>query len=445
MPEVSAPSNLSPQETAPFAPLLAPISPVLVIGRWWREMGLHWAYGVHLYGLMLAWIGLEIVHSTSSPYRTPITGELLRELQYAGNDWPLVLGGLIVFVLAIEFGFILLAWLLMPLGASPEPWGRSMGRGLVRVYQLTPFHAVSLVVFVFTVQWIDGSYRTLGFDLQTVLFALSWLVYAWSQVVVTGWAMITHYDRPTWAASCPWPAECEGCGYPLMGVRELSACPECGLDTQVSLKSRRNAPDRRGMLTQMLLAIFSPHAFGRRTTLRRPVKRHLVALAVGSGLMLLAVLAGFFLIAVVLSIREGEWLVGLEDLMRDWDEVLFGISLAWTISCVGVLALSLLCTGVHGLLARLIHKRNILYPAAQALAYQLGYFAGATALGYPIAVLAIVIYEDYSFRRYYYGGYAPPPWIDLLPFTIPAYGLMVLIGYFLLQWRFLRGCRFGNG
>ena len=59
-------------------------------------------------------------------------------------------------------------------------------------------------------------------------------------------------------------------------------------------------------------------------------------------------------------------------------------------------------------------------------------------------MIVVLIFEDYQLR-YWEMGTPIPPWVELLPFGIPAYGLLTLLGYFLMQGLFLRGCRYGSG
>lgn len=442
-----------------FNLLLALVAPVAVIRRGWRTMGLGYAFAIHVFGVVL-WFVLfsifEVFRNISYGwYDSFLITDVLDEVATAQPDEALLmLLGMALFAVMVESGFFALAWVVMPWGASPEPWRRSMNRGLIRLYQLTPFLAVSMVAAItcgFLIDQAGGyydyrsdSYRDgISWELQALLSSMTWTVYFLSQLGALLWAVMVHTDRPGWAASCPWPAECEGCGYPLMGM-DMShdpSCPECGKPVSESVHSPRCRPDHRSLGEKMLKATFRPISFGQTLPLYRPTTGHRKALAVGAALLVCTAPLGMTLVWIIVGIVTGE----LEDDIFEPDSVIMFTSGIFTLSavtvCVSVLA-GLFGATVWGAYARVFRGRYALYPAAQGFAYQSGFFVLWAMGGYVVIGTVISIFESYDYGRYYGSR---PLWVELLPFVIPLYFVVMAGVGFTLQGLLLRGARHGNG
>lgn len=430
--------------------LAAPILPVFAIKRGWRTMRLLPAYGVHLLGLALAMVVYAILDVILYG-NTYFIEDLLDELGYiffSGNSDHLIIGfaGLVLTALLFESAYLVIAWVLMPWGASPESWRRSMNRGLIRLLQLTPFHALSLVALIIVMQWID-EHRTynysysrstygsgwIGYEAAQLLQAVCVLTYLASQVIVTLWAMAVHHERPHWAAHSPWPAVCEGCGYQLVGMSAGQTCPECGAPVEHSFKSPRAQDDKRGLFDKMLQATCRPYTFGKTIPLYRPSTGHRGALWVGTCMLLATPVIG-------LIIDQGEIVFDLDDLTSDYGSISTAYVITAAFTVIGSLAAGLLGATLWGVYARLFRRRNALYPAAQAFAYQSGFFS-LWALGYYQLMALVIIAIEHMWS----GQGATPAWFGFLPLVFPAYTLAMMVFGFTLQGRLLAGARYGNG
>lgn len=451
-----------PKPTHPRSPggfaldlLAAPFAPVFAIKRSWRTMRLLPAYGVHLAGIVAA-VCATVLIDLARYGRSYFLQDLAYELESlfaADPDRLLIaLAGFILFVLLFESAYLVTAWVLMPWGASPEPWRRSMNRGLVRLLQLTPFHALSMVALIFVMEWIDDhrGYRyynyssnrrdLFSYEFAMLLQAVGLLLYLASQLIVTLWAIAVHRDRPHWAAHSPWPAVCEGCGYQLVGMTTGRDCPECGKPVEHSLDSRRLREDTRSTFVKMFCATLRPYAFGQTLALYRPDKGYRRALWCGAGLLSATPILGFAGLFAILAIGLGEFDLTIAQAVEDYGQAAFVYIAVLGYTVVGSILLGLLGATLWGAYARLIRKRNALYPAAQGFAYQSGFFA-FWALGYyPLIAIMFLIFDlMWSYN-------APTPvWVNFLPLVFPAYTLAMMGMGLTLQGRLLAGARHGNG
>ena len=422
---------------------LSLIAPIYVIKRGWRTMGLGAAFFVHLFGIGA---GLLVI-STIDGFFTeqPPLKNFIDALRYAD---PVELAGLAFTAIVFEMAVLVLAWVLMPWGASPEPWRHSMNRGLIRLWQLTPFMAVCLTGFVFSMYLLDhltdGYFMFyqgkrpaawLSWEMADFLRALCWLIYFPSQLLVMFWAVSVHRAAPTWPAAVPWPAHCGECGYPLVMLGWGASCPECGTSVTDSLDSPRNRPDPRGVLVRMFQATTRPYAFGRSIPIYRHDPGYRKALWIGAAMLAATVPIGMLFMVTAFFIYTGDdW----ELAFQNYGEVTMMFAVLTSLSLGLGLGLGLLGAAVWGAHARLAHKQYALYPAAQAFAYQSG-FLSIWALGFYPLTLTVALIMDRV------GHSSSLSWINFLPLVFLAYFLLMLAIGFILQGRFLRGARFGNG
>lgn len=439
---------------------LSMVVPVFVIKRGWRTMGVGLAYLVHLFGLAVAFIGISIVDAIFSGY--PFIQDMFEELgRMEPEEALIVFASFFVSAITLEAGFIVLAWLLMPWGASHEPWRRSMNRGLIRLLQLTPFFAASLVVLVLAVYFIEENrtysyYRSYGssasntgwfsYDFAQFLTALCWLIYIPSQLIVMLWAASVHHTAPNWAASSPWPAQCEGCGYPLVMLQRGGSCPECGLAVEDSFDTPRNQPDRRNVFARMFAATFRPYAFGKTIPIHRYDPGHRNAAWVGLGLLAATVPLGLMIIATAGALFMSEFNLDWEDLFSDYDDfaMVFTVLMCTTL-VIGIL-LGLLSTTFLGSFTRMVLGRYALYPAAQALGYQSGFLAFWALGTYPLVAVTMIAWDNYYSSHAYQNTWAPPPiWLQFIPFVFPLYYLSMAVLGLILQARLMSGAKYGNG
>ncbi len=436
---------------------LSMVVPLWVIKRGWRTMGVGMAYLVHLFGLVVAFVGLSIVDAVFSGY--PFIQDMFEELGRMEPDEALIVfASLFVTALTFESGMIVLAWLLMPWGASHEPWRRSMNRGLVRLLQLTPFFAASLIVLVLAIHLIDeagggyysyrsGSYGSAGisYEMEQALMALCWFIYIPSQLIVMVCGASVHHDAPHWAASSPWPAQCEGCGYPLVMLQRGGSCPECGLAVEDSFDTSRNQPDRRGVLARMFFASFRPYTFGKSIPIHRYDPGYRKAAWVGLGLLAATVPVGILFLVTVGYLFMPDFSFDWEDLAHDYDEIVMMFTAVMGITLVSGLLLGFFSTTFLGSFTRLALRRYALYPAAQALGYQSGFLAFWALGTYPLLAVNMIAWSHYSHQAFQHTWTPPPIWLQLLPMIFPLYYLSMAVLGLVLQARLMSGAKYGNG
>lgn len=439
---------------------LSMVVPIRVIKRGWRTMGVGFAYLVHLYGILVGFIGISLVDAVFSGY--PFIQDMFEEAGRMEPDEALIFfASFFVTALLFESGFVVLAWIVMPWGASPEPWRRSMNRGLIRLLQLTPFFAISLVVLVLAMYFIDentsysytryrhGSVQSGGFierDFGQFLQAVCWLVYVPSQLIVLLWAASVHTATPTWAAATPWPASCEGCGYPLVMLQRGGSCPECGTDIEASIDTPRNRPDHRSVLQRMAAATLRPYSFGKSIPLYRPDPGYRTAACVGIGLLAATAPIGMVILFTVTTIAGREFNLQLEDLVDNYDQFAAMLTVTTCITLVVGTLIGLLSAAALGTYARMVQGRYALYAAAQAFAYQSAYLAFWALGTYPLIAINLIGWDRYyQSTNFQHGYYAPPVWLQLLPFVFPLYFLAMATTGYILQARLMSGAKHGNG
>ena len=427
---------------------LSLIAPIYVIKCGWRTMGLRAAFFVHLFGIGVGFLGISIVSWFFTDQL--LFANAIEDIRHADSTQLAGIFASLAFTeIVFEMAVLVLAWVLMPWGASPEPWRDSMNRGLIRLWQLTPFMAVCLTGLVFSMYLLDHlsvSYFTLypdrhptwlSWEMGQFLRALCWLIYFPSQLLVMFWAVSVHRAAPTWPAAVPWPAHCGECGYPLVMLGRGASCPECGTSATDSLDSPRNRPDPRGVLVRMFQATTRPYAFGRSIPLYRHDPGYRKALWMGTAMLVATVPIGMLFMATTFFIYYGDW----ELAFQDYGEVTIMFTVLTCLTLGFGLLLGLAGAAIWGAHARAAHGRYALYPAAQAFAYQSG-FLSIWALGFYSLMLIVAFIVNRMDRVNHSSSLS---WIDVLPLVFPAYFLLMLAIGFILQGRFLRGARFGNG
>lgn len=443
----------SPFDNRLLAGVLSVILPIRSIKRAWRRDKLWHAYVIHLFGVVAGLLGLAILDATFN------RGRSLDDFSYIfggmrGEELFLTIFSLLLTAGMFEAGVMVLAWILMPWGAAPEPWRRSMRRSLTRLLQLTPYFAFSLVLLVLCLVMIDDARPPYRYDSDPGLTSLSRemydffeglciLIYGLSQIIVTLWAIPIHEDHPHWAGYCPWPAECEGCGYALMDITPGRGCPECGCAIEDTVNSPRSRDDPRSVLSKMFQATFFPYKFGKTIPLYRPTTDYRKALRNTFLCLLLTVPVGMIVGVLMYAVYDTQSIEFLwEDLFEDYGDLMIGYAFITSMTVFAAMGLGLLSATLWGAYARLFHKRNALYPAAQAFAYQSGFLVLWVLGFYPLAASVGMVME-YAYRHHGY-GYSTALY-QFMPMIFPAYFFLMAIICFTLHGRLLRGARHGNG
>jgi len=416
----------------------------------------------HLLGLLLFITALAVFDQVFWD------SEIREEIGYAlRNDQATALLAIALYLLVFELLFHLFAWMTTCWGAGVEPYRQSLGRSLCRWYQLTPWLAVLWIGFILAVQgWaaIENWYEERYFDarfgdyydhntepMQLITrdrFNMLLMMGQYASLGIVNllslwWILGTtavHRDKPTWFASCRWPAVCEGCGYALAGLTDEQTCPECGKRVDESKHKKRGNSETpaRKLLWH---GLFYPSTIGASMVTRRPTKQPLRVLLRA---LLLTVLAGPMLMVmnnigerIRNSIGGGYAFNTIEDFGDIIEQiVVYGLTVGIYASLIG--SLLLLGAGtLVGTIVRVMGKRNIMPAACSAACY--------SAALLPVWVLAqgvlIMIITPLSRALRDAGRYDLN---DLLPFLVLAFYASVLCYMVFNVARITKAARYAN-
>lgn len=109
--------------------------------------------------------------------------------------------------------------------------------------------------------------------------------------------MLVVLSGPRPGAFSRWPACCEGCGYPLLGIHDKSSCPECGRPLVASRgEARKGAPwalqpSPHTWVVTAFAAVFRPRWLGENLTCSAGTRTHYSFFAIVLALTFLSVLA----------------------------------------------------------------------------------------------------------------------------------------------------------
>ena len=346
-------------------------------------------------------------------------------------------------MIAFEAAFVLAAWGLMAWSAWPhEKIAASFARALKRVWLLTSLGVILIAAIIFTGLTFEDllpRHALIPWAFGVLMFVALSAALGAAPIVIGLWAMAADRSQQ----SCRWPGQCEGCGYPLIGLSMTQACPECGqavsdsLGPDVRLGCASDRHLRRGWLHTSYQALLQPRRLGQALQVMTLTPRHSRALAIN---MTLLGLVGP--LAVLPFIAMESW-----DFANDgW--AVFGRLLEYVIIGGGVLGFYLLSLGLIGVLASssligsiLSHmaRRNILPLATQAASYASVWLA-LWAMVMAIAAIVLILFASFYFRHQ-----STPSWFMTLSIitsiVLPLVGVAVWLG---LVWRITWAGRYAN-
>jgi len=354
-----------------------------------RETGVLPSFAIHIVGLGLLITGIGLFddvfwdHDLILDLRQGLEGDTFSTLLFTG-----------IWLIAFELCFVILAWMTTCWGAGVEPFKASFGRSLSRWYQLTPWLALLSLGLILAIQgfkeldnWYWDQYddarwgdyydhhteplQLLTYDRFELLLNIGRFgTLGIVNLIALWWTLGTvmvHRNKPTWFASCRWPATCEGCGYALAGLTEEQGCPECGKAVHESKHTDRGHREIKS-LRLLWRGLFKPSAVGAAMATRQPTKMPLRVLLWG---LLFAVLAGpVTMLMVDMGMRIPEGSTGKVDDFGDAIEYYIVIGL--TVGIYAALIGSLLLLGAGtlvGTIVRVMGKRDIMPAACSAACY----------------------------------------------------------------------------
>lgn len=357
------------------------------------------SFAIHLVGLGILLIGIGLFDHAFWD------GELRQELvEQVMIDPAFTLLLISLYCLPLELALMLFAWLTTCWGAGVEPYRESLSRSLSRWYQLTPWLAVLTLGLMLAIQGIEelddwywdtyeygrygGYYDTHSQPMRLITrdrFRLLLDIGRFGSLGIVNlialwWVLGTvrvHRNKPTWFASCRWPAVCEGCGYALAGLTDEQTCPECGKAVGESKHTHRGTREVPS-LRMVWRGLFKPTAVGASMLTRQPTKQPLRVLLWG---LLFTVLSGPVMM-VINSISI--WMADGYSVVDDFGEAIeFYLVAGLTVGIYAAMLGSLLLLGAGTLVGTIVRgmgKRDIMPAACSAACY--------TAALLPIWVLA---------------------------------------------------------
>lgn len=343
-----------------------------------------------------------------------------------------------VSMLVIAFG--LLAW-----AGRAERARKTYARVLKRLY-LTSMHFVMIFAVAGAVmmclEWVwRGSY--LWGDMLGGI--AGWLSVFWGLGMLLAVAATGHGG-----ARSRWPAGCEGCGYPLLGIDQEGSCPECGRAMADSL-----GPEVRpgvafawkplDWLKWSGMALAQPRLLGQQLSLLSPTHSHRRFLAVTCGTMFFTSVLGLWL-----GIAAVAWALGeLDNMIHGvWED--FAVMLAFSAHAgasftITMLAVTLGSASLVGSIASGISRRPLLTAAMQSASYLSGFHLIWGVLNWAVMVASILLMAI-TFMN------GPGPVNSRFGFSLQAVllGAVLLINggcwavYLALLGRMTRAARFAN-
>lgn len=458
---VSPPAPAAPSPTPVVADpmpwtvalLISFFMPIRVLRNGWHKQGILSALAVHIIGLSVAAIGLTLIDLTFSDsyFLYAFSG-----YGYGMLDFIYDVLGMILFT---EFMYLIAALAFMGWAARCETWGRSFVRSLSRWYQLTPWHvAMSLVlVLIFLgfedLRYVDyGNYSSYSYEtgLSREMEAITYLfqaAFGLAYFGLVGWrtlvALGVHRPQPGWAATCVWPANCEGCGYSLAGLDQDRDCPECGKPARESKYTPRTASPMPP-LAAMWAAVTAPRRFGQSMAVHQPVQGHGWAYFYSVCSFAVIGLVGVFFTMIVMAV------IGEADFSDIDLEALVYMLFAGTLAGLYVMSLGIMviqaAVFLVGLGQGLFGHRHRFHTAQQAAGYASGLvvpWAVFTWIGGTIWFVAMI----HSVGAAFGGGPTNPVWeilVVAVPLLLLAVGLGMFIYYLVLINRIVSGTRHAN-
>lgn len=316
---------------------------------------------IHLLGLAIFLVGLGICDQLFWYNNT--LDDILDRMRYDPVIIWIILG---FYALICELAFLAGAFLTTCWGAGNETFRTSYYRSLSRWHQLTPWLALLVLGTLLGFTLVDnlGDWRQEFIGYLLVLSAANLIGLWWILGTVA-----VHRDRPTWFASCRWPAACEGCGYALAGLTDEQGCPECGRPVGSSKTTDRGEKDVPA-LRMLMRGLLTPGKLGAAMLTRQPTRTPLHVLRWG---LFFAVLAGpVFMFSVDMII----WLTeGYREVDNFSEAIEFYLAIGLTVGIYSALCGGLLLLGAGslvGTIVRVMGKQNIMPAACKAACYSAG-------------------------------------------------------------------------
>ncbi|MEO0475130.1 MAG: hypothetical protein AAF085_04040 [Planctomycetota bacterium] len=404
----------------------------------WQHAGVWHSLLYHVAGLFLFFVGLMIIDAALW------YGDIIESFTYLGpGELPIMLLFVAVWAIFLELCYMLTAWLTSSWGSGPETLNRGVGRSLSRWYQLTPFHAVwtlALLVGVSIIDEMRWNYWDYSDNWQFWEFVFSgmMLVLFMAYCGVGGWftlrALAVPRTNAVYFPKSRWPALCESCGYPIVGLDPLQPCPECGRVVESSLKTPRGNEDFT-TLAKMRMALINPAGLGEVLQAHTRTPGAARALAISALTLLLTGPIGVMFIFITSQIAyDQRW---FDDLFMFLNVFLIGGLGAGLGAMVVGVVIVLAVGSMIGLIDRLFGKRYVLTAAGQATCYASGYAVFMVGLMYGFTGVLTILAERF-FDNMGYGA------VTLLPMAWIVVCLLLTLPYFFIVGRIVRGMRYAN-
>lgn len=438
--------RITPQDEIELFPIqaltLSLVAPWSAIRKAWAEKTALQSLVYHGIGLFAFFFILTVIDSGLWD------GDILDGFTDLGpGELPIALLGFAVWLIVIQLCYFFAALLTCCWGAGHEPFRENFGRSLSRWYQLTPFHAAWTLGLIVAIEFIDNlhgnywgynTYSEARHFFYGCLYLLSFMVYGG----IGGWytlrALAVPRSNSAYAPKCRWPAQCETCGYALVGMTREQTCPECGRSVETSFNTPRgNTPHTT--LAKMKLALLNPAALGEILQTRTHQSEPAKALALAALALLVTGPIGVFYIYMLPQFVKGDFAFdngfdsGFDILNRF---VVAGLGTGLSAMIIGV-TIALGTGSLIGILERLLGKRNSRSAACQAACYASGYAVFLALLMYGFSGVMIVIIEKY-FSHLGFGLLA------IIPLTLLTVCLLLTLPYCVIVGRIVRAARYAN-
>lgn len=251
-------------------------------------------------------------------------------------------------------------------------------------------------------------------------------------------------------ARCRWPALCQRCGYPLIGLGWDRACPECGLSVSKSLSSdarpgtawQRRVRDGRSWLAALgrtwIDAILRPSRVGTELRCGDPSAHGGTLLTIASVMHFLLAIASMSLAIFVVGWMRGRTGWGLARLVDDSFMVFLVAA-----SIMGIaLGLVLLASSLMATSFSVFKRQRVLTATWHGANHLNGWLLVLHALGWACFSFAVCFIGTHWARSFAQSLKINHELMLLSPFFLVIFAGLVV--YLVLLWRITLAARYAN-